>query len=57
VYHRGKGYGPEYDQWLSESEFDNARELIKDFEGAEAKKQLAAKATGDGRRGNRAKGA
>jgi hypothetical protein len=52
---RWKGYGPEYDQWLNESELDNAQELIKDFEEAEAKKQLAAKAAGDGRRSNRAR--
>jgi hypothetical protein len=54
---RWKGYRPEYDQWLSESELGNAREMIRDFEEAEARKQLAAKAARDGRRSNRVKGA
>jgi hypothetical protein len=50
-----KGYGPEYDQWLNESELNNAQDLIKDIEDAEARKQEATKAAGEVRIGNRKK--
>jgi hypothetical protein len=50
---RWKRYGLEYDQWISESELDNAQDLIKDFEEAEAKKQQATKAAVNVRGKNR----
>jgi hypothetical protein len=50
---RWKGYGPEWDQWLEESELGNALDLIKDFEDKEARKGIAAKAVSDARRRNK----